>query len=181
MGNGRGVSLQLLAPQPLTAAHRVDDFSCGEPGLDEWLKRRALSNHLSGASRTFVSCDNEGRVFGYYAMAAGAVSHSLATSGIRRNMPDPVPVMVLGRLAVDLRAQGIKLGGALLQDAVRRALVVSENAGVRALLVHALNDSARQFYEHFGFQVSPQHPMTLMLRLNSNTNYTIAQKGGKPA
>ncbi len=163
------MSLQLLAPQPLIDTHRVDDFSCGEPSLDEWLKRRALTNQLSGASRTFVAADIEGLVFGYYAMAAGAVSHLLATTAIRRNMPDPVPVMVLGRLAVDHRAQGVNLGGALLQDAVRRALVVSQNAGVRALMVHALNDSARQFYEHFGFQVSPQHPMTLMLRLHHIT------------
>jgi GNAT superfamily N-acetyltransferase len=82
-------------------------------------------------------------------------------------MPDPVPVMVLGRLAVDLRAQGIKLGAAMLQDAVNRSIVVSQNTGVRALLVHAINDRAKQFYEHYGFQESPQHPMTLMLRLNN--------------
>lgn len=160
------MSLQLLAPQPLTARHLLNDFSCGEPSLDDWLKRRAMANHLSGASRTFVVANREDRVFGYYAMAAGAVSHALATSTIRRNMPDPVPVMVLGRLAVDHQAQGIKLGGASLQDAVQRALVVSRNAGVRALLVHALNDNAKMFYKHYGFQTSPQNPMTLMLRLN---------------
>ena len=104
---------------------------------------------------------------GYYALAAGAVAHETATSAVRRNMPDPVPVMVLARLAVDQRAQGRQLGGALLQDAVRRSLAVAENAGVRALLVHALHERARQFYEHYGFQPSPHHPMTLMLRLNS--------------
>lgn len=97
------MSPQLLAPQPLTTTHQLDDFSCGEPTLDEWLKRRALAKHLRGASRTFVAADHEGRVFGYYSMAAGAVTHQLATSDIRRNMPDPVPVMVLGRLAVDHR------------------------------------------------------------------------------
>ena len=160
------MSLQLSAPQPLAAVHLLDEFSSGEASLDEWLRRRALANHLSGASRSFVVTDASGRVFGYYAMAAGAVSHSMATSGVRRNMPDPIPVMVLARLAVDHRAQGIKLGAALLQDAVNRATVVSQHAGVRALLVHALNDRARQFYEHYGFQESPQHPMTLMLRLN---------------
>ena len=99
-------------------------------------------------------------------MAAGAVSHQAATSSVRRNMPDPVPVMVLARLAVDTRAQGIQLGAALLQDAVNRAVAVSQNAGVRALLVHAINDRAKQFYEHYGFQASPWHPMTLMLRMN---------------
>ena len=100
-------------------------------------------------------------------MAAGAVSHQQATSGVRRNMPDPVPVMVLARLAVDRRAQGIKLGAALLQDAVNRAVAVSHKVGVRARLVHALDDRAKQFYQHYGFQESPRHPMTLMLRLNA--------------
>jgi len=161
------VSLLLSAPQPLAATHLLDGFECGEASLDEWLKRRALANQLSGASRTFVVADHGGRAYGYYAMAAGAVSHPMATSGVRRNMPDPIPVMVLARLAVDHRAQGIKLGAALLQDAVNRAVTVSQNAGVRALLVHALHERAKQFYEHYGFLVSPQHPMTLMLRLNT--------------
>ena len=161
------MSSQLSAPQPLAATHLLDEFASGEASLDEWLKRRALSNQLSGASRTFVVTDQEERVFGYYAMAAGAVSHPMATSGVRRNMPDPIPVMVLARLAIDHRTQGIKLGAALLQDAVNRTVAVSRNAGVRALLVHALHDRAKQFYEHYGFQESPQHPMTLMLRLNT--------------
>lgn len=161
------MSLQLSAPQPLAATHLLDEFACGEASLDDWLKRRALSNQLSGASRTFVVPDQDGRVFGYYAMAAGAVAHQMATSGVRRNMPDLIPVMVLARLAIDHHAQGIRLGAALLQDAVKRAVAVSQNAGVRALLVHALHDRAKQFYEHYGFQESPQHPMTLMLRLNT--------------
>jgi GNAT superfamily N-acetyltransferase len=150
----------------LTASHRLDDFECGEALLDDWLKRRALTNQSSGASRTFVVTDANSRVRGYYALAAGAISHPLATSGVRRNMPDPVPVIVLGRLAVDREAQGLHLGAALLQDAVNRAVAVSHDAGVRALLVHALHDRARQFYEHYGFQPSPVHPMTLMLRLS---------------
>lgn len=159
------MNFKLSAPEPLVAAHGLSDFECGEPTLDEWLKRRAMNNQLTGASRTFVVVDEESRVRGFYALAAGAVSHHLATPSVRRNMPDPVPVMVLGRLAVDRRAQGIKLGAAMLQDAVNRAMAVSQNTGVRALLVHALHEQARQFYEHYGLQVSPQHPMTLMLRL----------------
>ena len=127
--------------------------------------RRAYANQLSGASRTFVVVDAQQSVVGYYALAAGAVSHQLATPAVRRNMPDPVPVMVLARLAVDQRAQGIKLGASLLQDAVKRCALVSQHAGIRALLVHALHDRAKQFYEHYGFQVSPFHPLTLMLRL----------------
>ena len=159
------MSVQLSEPQALSAAHRVDEFECGEAELDNWLKRRALANQVSGASRTFVVAEQGNRVCAYYAIAAGAVSHHVATSKVRRNMPDPVPVMVLARLAVDRRFQGMKLGSALLQDALNRALAVSQHVGVRALLVHALHESAKQFYEHYGFQVSPAHPMTLMLRL----------------
>jgi GNAT superfamily N-acetyltransferase len=159
--------MQVGPPEPLSASHRLDEFECGEAVLDDWLKRRALANQATGASRTFVVTDEGGRVCGYYAMAAGAVSHQLATSRVRRNMPDPVPVMVLARLAVDRRVQGLHLGASLLQDAVNRAVAVSQNAGVRALLVHALHERARQFYEHYVFQPSPTHPLTLMLRLSA--------------
>jgi GNAT superfamily N-acetyltransferase len=159
------MSLRLAAAQPLAAHHRLGEFACGEASLDEWLKRRAMVNHLCGASRTFVAADADGRVYGYYALAAGAVVREMATGGVRRNMPDPVPVMVLTRLAVDLEARGIQLGGALLKDALARTLTVSENAGVRALLVHALHEKAKRFYEHYGFQASPTSPLTLMRRL----------------
>ncbi len=159
------MSLELRAPQALCEAHRLEEFSCGEPALDDWLKRRALTNHRSGASRTFVVVGPDPRVFGYYALAAGAVSRQEATGSVRRNMPDPVPVMVLARLAVDRQAQGMKLGVSLLRDAVLRAQAVAESAGVRALLVHALHERARDFYAHHGFQPSPMHPLTLMLRL----------------
>lgn len=157
---------ELSAPQPLGTHHRLTEFDCGEPSLDDWLRRRALTNHLSGASRTFVVADLDDVVRGYYALAAGALAHEMATSAVRRNMPDPLPVMVLARLAVDRRAQGGRVGSALLQDAVLRSQGVARNAGVRALLVHALHERARQFYEHYGFQASPVHPMTLMLRLS---------------
>lgn len=159
------MGLELSPPVPLAASHRVDSFDCGESRLNDWLQRKALANQASGASRTFVVADAGDDVFAYYALAAGAVSHELATGGVRRNMPDPVPVLVLGRLAVDLRAQGVHLGGALLQDAVTRALAVGQQAGVRALLVHALDERAARFYRHYGFQPSAAHPMTLMLKL----------------
>ena len=161
------MSLKLGPPEPLAVVHRFAEFECGEAVLDEWLKRRALANQMSGASRTFVVADQDHRVHGFYALAAGAVSHLLATGSVRRNMPDPVPVMVLARLAVDRRAQGFRLGASLLQDAVNRSVAVSHNAGVRALLVHAIDERAKQFYEHYGFQVSPMHSMILMLRLSS--------------
>ncbi len=156
---------QLSAPQPLSSSHRLDDFFCGESSLDDWLKRRALSNHLNGASRTFVTIDPSQYVLGYYALATGAISHNEATGSIRRNMPEPIPIIVLGRLAIDRRVQGRKVGASLLQDAVVRVRAVAENAGVRALLVHALNDKAKQFYEYYGFTASPISPMALMLKL----------------
>ena len=131
------------------------------------LFRSALLNQTNGASRTFVVVDESQSVMGYYALAAGAVHHQDATRSIRQNMPDPLPVMVLARLAVDMRAQGMQLGAGLLRDAVERSLAVAQNAGVRALLVHALHERAKEFYMHYGFQASPVHPLTLMLRLKS--------------
>ena len=154
--------MKLHAPQPLTADHQLNTFNCGETSLDEWLKRRALLNQSNGASRTFVVVDESQLVMGYYALAAGAVHHQDATRSIRQNMPDPIPVMVLARLAVDIRTQGMQLGAGLLRDAVDRSLAVAKNTGVRALLVHALHERAKQFYLYFGFQASLVHPLTLM-------------------
>lgn len=159
------MTFAISSPQLLSDNHDFSDFDCGEPLLNDWLKRRALANQSSGASRTFVVVDNHQRVMGYYALAAGAVAHRDSTGAVRRNMPNPIPVMVLARLAVDRNAQGKQIGGALIKDAVLRALSVSENAGVRALLVHALHEKAKAFYRHYGFEESPADPMTLMLRL----------------
>jgi predicted N-acetyltransferase YhbS len=159
--------MKLHAPQPLSADHQLNTFNCGETSLDEWLKRRALLNQSNGASRTFVVVDESQLVIGYYALAAGAVHHQDATRSVRQNMPDPIPVMVLARLAVDIRTQGMQLGAGLLRDAVDRSLAVAKNTGVRALLVHALHERAKEFYLYFGFQASPVHPLTLMLRLKA--------------
>jgi len=135
--------------------------------FNEWLSKRALVNQITGASRTFLVVDNINRVLGYYALSSGAVSHNLSTGGVRRNMPDPVPVLVLGRLAVDTKMQGARLGAALLQDALLRTSSVAQQIGVRAMLVHALNANACAFYQHYGFQPSPVDAMTLMLKLGS--------------
>ena len=159
--------MKLHAPQPLSADHQLNTFNCGETSPDEWLKRRAILNQTNGASRTFVVVDKNQLVMGYYALAAGAVHHQDATRSIRQNMPGPIPVMVLARLAVDIRTQGMQLGAGLLRDAVDRSLAVAKNTGVRALLVHALHERAKQFYLYFGFQASPVHPLTLMLRLKA--------------
>jgi GNAT superfamily N-acetyltransferase len=161
--------MNLHAPESLSPDHQVSSFACGESTLDDWLKRRALGNQASGASRTFVVTTAEREVMGYYALAAGVVAHEDATRSIRQNMPDPIPVMVLARLAVATRAQDIKLGAALLQDALQRCVLVSQNTGVRAMLVHALNDRARRFYEYYGFEASPAHPMKLMLRIKHSS------------
>ena len=153
-------------PQLLTQAHDGSNFDCGESELNRWLQKRALHNQASGASRTFVVVDGESRILGYYALSAGAVSSREATGAVRRNLPDPVPVMVLGRLAVDVSCQGQRLGAALLKDAFLRTATVAENVGVRALLVRAINESAKRFYLQHGFAPSPVNPLTLMLRLS---------------
>ncbi len=130
--------------------------------LDDWLRRRALDNEEHGASRTYVACQDR-RVVGYYALAAGAVAHTIATGKIKRNTPDPVPVMVIGRLAVDANLQGEGIGLALLRDAVLRTVQASEIAGIRAILVHAISERAKRFYERCGFIASPIDPMTLLI------------------
>lgn len=155
---------RISAPQKISPDHDLSEFHCGEPALDEWLKRRALPNEESGASRTYVVC-LENRVVGFYALAVGAVAHSGAPERIRRNMPDPVPVMVLGRLAVDESMQGRDIGRGLLRDAILRTIQAAEIAGIRAILVHAISERAKQFYVRAGFTPSPISPMTLMITL----------------
>jgi len=155
----------LSTPEKLRAEHDLSDFECGEPALDDWLRRRALQNEQSGASRTYVVCSGL-KVVGYYALAVGAVAHLEAPGHVRRNMPDPVPVMIVGRLAVHKDFQGKKIGPGLLRDAVLRTLQAAEIAGVRAILVHAISDRARQFYEQCGFIPSPMDPMTLMITVS---------------
>ena|SRR5947209_2390778 len=149
-------------PEKLKSDHDISQFHCGEPTLDDWLRKRALQNQESGASRTYVACVGK-RVVGYYALAAGAVAHAEAPGRVRRNMPDPVPVMVIGRLAIDQTAQGQALGSALLRDAVLRIVQAAEIAGIRAILVHAISERAKRFYEKSGFVASPIEPMTLMI------------------
>lgn len=153
------------APAPLTAAHPLSGFESGEATLDHWLKQRALHNEGRGASRTYVVCVDH-RVVGYYCLATGSIGSERAPGRLRRNMPDPIPVMVLGRLAVDLAWQGHGVGKALLRDAILRTVQVSEIAGVKALMVHALSERARRFYEDHGFHPSPTHPRTLFLPLS---------------
>jgi GNAT superfamily N-acetyltransferase len=154
----------LSSPGLLTADHQLDDFVCGVDSLDDWLKRRAYPNQVNGASRSYVVTEGK-RVVGYYCLASGALQLSDTPSALRRNMPNPVPVAILGRLAVDKSYQGRGLGVALLQDAVVRTAQAAGILGIRGLLVHALSIEAKIFYEHYGFVASPTQPMTLILSL----------------
>ena len=155
---------KLTAPTSIGAVDNSDNFDCGIPSLDQWLRQQALKNEASGASRTFVVC-NENEIVGDYALATGSVIRQQAPGKIKRKMPEPIPVMVLGRLAVDRKWQGAGLGRGLLRDALLRTFNVSKQVGVRALLVHALSDEAKKFYLCHGFMQSPIEPMTLMLDL----------------
>lgn len=156
--------MTLSAPEPLASHHDVGSFVSGVESLDQWLKRRALKNQGSGASRTFVLC--EGRtVRAYYALASSAVIVDAASGHFRRNMPDPIPVVVLGRLAVDQSLQGRGVGRALVRDAGLRVLQAADAIGIRGMLVHALSAEAKSFYERIGFEPSPIDPMLLMVTL----------------
>jgi GNAT superfamily N-acetyltransferase len=151
-------------PEPLTDRHDLSAFSCGEVILDQWLRNRAGRNESSGASRTYVVCEGD-TVVAYYSLAVGSIEHIFAPGSIRRNMPEPIPVMVLGRLAVDVRHKGEGLGTALVYDALLRTLRVAGEVGIRALLVHALHERASGFYKRLGFVPSPFDPLIFFLGL----------------
>lgn len=159
--------MALNPPAALTEHHGTDGFDSGKPSLDDWLKRRALRNQIDGASRTFVVPADDGAVRAYYALAAGSVMPEQATGAVRRNMPAPVPVVILARLAVDRSLQGQGIGRALLKDALLRTLQAADTIGVRALLIHALDEEAATFYEKFGFARSPMDPLVLMMPLKA--------------
>ncbi|TYQ24847.1 GNAT family N-acetyltransferase [Pseudanabaena sp. UWO311] len=152
-------------PEKINPSHQVDQFDCGNIQLNNWLKHRAFKNEIQGASRTYV-VTVENVVVAYYCLANGAIAQTLSTGKVKRNMPDPIPVMIIGRLAVAQNWQGKRIGKALLRDAILRTLQASEIAGIRAILVEAISDEAKQFYEKCGFTVSPIAPMTLMITIN---------------
>jgi GNAT superfamily N-acetyltransferase len=154
----------LSPPEPLADRHDVGDFNSGEASLDDWLRRRARANQASGASRTYVVCEDE-RVVGYYALASGAVTVETAPGRFRRNMPDPIPVAVLGRLAVHHARQGQGIGRALFRDAALRVMNAADAIGIRGIVVHAISEQARRFYLALGFDESPREPMMLMVTL----------------
>ncbi len=156
----------ITTPQSLTKDHNLGEFSCGTQILDDWLRDTALKNHSEGASRTFVVADDETRrVIGYYCISTGSIEHSLVSGKFRRNMPDPIPVILLGRLAVDIKYANRGIGAGLMKDCYKRVVTVSAEIGVRVILVHAIDDESKQYYLRLGFSVSPIQSHTLMIRV----------------
>jgi predicted N-acetyltransferase YhbS len=158
------MSAALSAPQPIASSHELASFDCGVTSLNEWLKRRTRSNQANDASRTFVVC-NGCNVVAYYALASGGVTASAAFGRFRRNMPNPIPVVVLGRLAVDQSWRGQGLGRAMFRDAAQRIIYAADAIGVRGVIVHAISEQAKMFHLALGFEPSPLDPLTLMVTL----------------
>ena len=152
-------------PEPLNPDHIVSGFSCGKPELDEWLGKRAMANQVSGGTKTHVVVE-DGRVIGFYALANGAIAHSNVRGRIRRNVLDPIPTVILARMAVDEKLRGGGLGSAPLQSATETTLAAARTIGIACLLVHAKDDDARSFYLHFDFEPSPTDPLHLILPLS---------------
>lgn len=159
--------LHLSAPALVSRDHKLENFDSGEPSLDEWLKKRAIKNSISGASRCFVICNDCKEVVGYYSLSAGAIGRGSATKAMQRNMPDPLPVLILGRLAIDKKYHNQGLGSALLRDAMMRSVHVAEDAGVFAILIHSLREQAKRFYLSRGFIESPIDSMILFMTLET--------------
>jgi GNAT superfamily N-acetyltransferase len=155
-------------PEPLGKHHQLDDFRCGEPALDEWLKRHARAAHASDSARVFVATLEDGEsVVGYHALAAAQVAPKDATTRALKGQPRarPVPAILLARLAVDERHQGAGLGRSLLQDVLLRCVEAAEAIGARVLLVHAKHDAAKEWYMQFDFEASPTDPLHLLMLL----------------
>ena len=157
--------MSLRGPEPLGARHRLDDFDCGKLTLNDWLLRHARQAQGSGSAKTFVVADDD-RVTGYYSLTVGQIDTLEAPERIRKGMGQyPVPVVILARLAVSSQYQGRGIGFGLLQDAIRRTLLIAEQAGIRAMLTHPIDEAAAKFYTRFGFIASPLREQQLLLLL----------------
>jgi GNAT superfamily N-acetyltransferase len=160
------MGVTLARPTPLQPEHDVSAFSCGHATLDEWLQRRALANQRAGASRVYVVTESKSqKVVAYYALASGALALRDATGKLRRNMPDPIPMAILGRLAINQKFQGKGLGRALFRDAAIRIIRAADQIGIRGLMVHAISDEAAAFYQALGLQAAPEEPRLFMMTL----------------
>ena len=156
----------LRAPEPLAPQHLLEGFDCGTPALNDWLLRHVRQAQGSGSARTFVvACVNE-RVAGYFSLTVGQVDTLEAPERIRKGMGQyPVPVVILARLAVSQQDQRRGVGFGLLQDAIRRTMLIAEQAGIRAMLTHPIDEDAAKFYTRFGFIASPLREQQLLLLL----------------
>ena len=166
--------MSFRSPRPLLAADTVSTFDCGAESLNDWLRTRALKNETTGASRTFVSIDSEtDTVAGYYCLSASSLLLEAAPGSVRRNMPDPIPVILIGRLAVDQVFKGKGLGASLLQHALLKGLEASRIIGARAFIVDALDDDAERFYSKFGFALMPPASKRAMYLLVKDAEATL--------
>lgn len=157
--------MTVKAPQALDKSHRLDGFDCGKPALNDWLTRHARQAQASGSAKTYVVADGT-RIAGYFSLTVGQVDTLEAPDRVRKGMGSyPIPVIILARLAVSLSDQGHGIGVGMLQDAIVRALVIADQAGVRAILTHPIDDEAAQFYLRFGFESSPIREQQLLLLL----------------
>lgn len=156
---------KLSKPHEITRDSNIAGFSCGKPELDNWLARRALKNHVSGDSKVIVITNESDEVIAYVALSAATVAREEATSKLRRNAANPIPMGLIARLAVRQDMKGQKIGLALLREAVLRIVNASGQIGIRGILVHAMDADAASFYEHMGFRPSPIDEMTLMVSL----------------
>lgn len=158
--------LNISPPIPISIEHDLSEFDSGVLSLNDWLKKNSLKNQATGASRCFVVC-NEKKVIGYYSLSAGAINRQLAPKAMQRNMPESLPIVLLGRLAIDKKYHNQGLGAGLLRDAMIRIVSFDINIGIFAILVHALSEQAKRFYLSRGFVESPLQPMTLMMTLKT--------------
>ncbi|EBS2696320.1 GNAT family N-acetyltransferase [Salmonella enterica subsp. enterica serovar Newport] len=160
------MEINVTAPELLNKEHILQSFDCGNDVLSDWLRRRAMKNQHLNASRTFVIClECTKRVVEYYSIATGSISHVDLGRSLHQNMPDPVPVVLLGRLAIDKCTQGQNFGKWLLNDAVTRVSNLADQVGIKAIMVHAIDEQAKAFYEYFGFVQSPIAPNTLFYKI----------------
>lgn len=161
----------------ITESDDVASFDCGNPALNQFLQRFALVNQKANSAQTYVCCEqNTGKVAGFYSLAVGSVEPSAAASRVIKGLArHPVPVMILARLAIDRKHQSAGLGRALLKDALLRTVQAADIAGIRAILVHAKDDAARNWYLNWGFEPSPTDPYHLFLLIKE-----LAKIAGRP-
>jgi len=164
----------LRAPEPLAARHQLEGFDCGRPALNDWLLRHARQAQGSGSAKTFVVAETDGRVAGYFSLTVGQVDTLEAPDCIRKGMGQyPVPVVILARMAVSQQDQGRGIGFGLLQDAIRRTMLIAEQAGIRAMLTHPIDEEAARFYSRFGFITSPLREQQLLLLLKDARRWMV--------